>query len=111
MNAKDEFNKVASQTKTVPNKSSAQTQGQGSEMVRQSQPPMRPKPPGSVGNVVDAQAHNANLAREKAEANQEAARLNRTPPRPVVELKHQQEGQRLHEKFKKAAQQDRQQGR
>ena len=65
----------------------------------------------NLGKQADAQIFNAKLAREKADANQKAASLNRTPPKPVIDLKHQQEGQKLHEKFKKSAQQDKQQGR
>jgi len=107
---KPEFNQAAGQSKKEVTQNTAHSQGHGSSMVRQSQPVPVPKPPAMAQGVTEA-SFNRRWGKEDKAAAQRNEQVSRIPKPPVIDLKHQQEGARLREKFQKAARRDQDRGR
>ena len=105
--AKDAFNRAT--TKAVE-PAKATEQGQGSAMIKQSRPTPVPQPP-AIGHVVDRQIYRQRIEKEHQAAKERNAQVSRNPARPVIDLKHQQEGSRLHQRFQKAARKEQDRGR
>jgi hypothetical protein len=105
-----EFNKAANPTKSVINQNAPSTQGHGSGMVRESKIIPVPKPP-AMGQHLTQDAFNKKWDKEAEDANRRNGQISRIPRKPVIDLKHQQEGARLREKFQKAASKESDRGR
>lgn len=83
--------------------------GRSSEMVKQTQPVLTPKPPGLQGAVISRQQHRSNMAKDDKAARQGQERTSGISHKHVIHSNVEQrskEAVKLREKFRQAARKD-----